>query len=180
MNYFIFVLILTIIISQDILLFNEETLILFCFIGFCWLFIENIGVSINIYLKNQSIKIQKDIDTSYNNVLNVLKQKIEYNIKIQSLSNYFLRTKKYYYNLNYNILLKLINLQVIKKQIIFQKKIIVAYELEQQLIKLIILLIINKIKTLVLLNIFYKNKLDISNFICINKIILREYFETIK
>lgn len=93
---------------------------------------------------------------------------------------YFLKTKEYQLYINFKVLKKLSTLQIIQKRIKFKSKLNFVYELEQQFGKLIILLIITKVYKLVQLNLFYKNILKVSNFICINKIILREYLEIIK
>lgn len=178
MNFFFF-LILIILISQDFLLFNEESLILICFIGFCWICLDNLGHSITNYFYIQSTKITNDILLSYNNFLTVLKKQIQLNKKKRNLFTYFLKIKNYSLKFNYYTINKLEQLQINKKQVNFQNKLIFVYNLEKQFLKLITLLIITKIKRLVLLNKFYKNELKIKNFICINKICLYEYFKMV-
>lgn len=179
MHFFLFIIILIIFISQDILLFNEESLILLCFIGFCWIFLDNLGNSISLYFYKQSEKVQNDFLTSYNDLLKTFKSKLDINFKKSKLYIYFFNIKTYYKNFNLNIINKLNHLQVTKKQIVFKNKLVFIYNLEQQFLKLITLLILTKIKKLVLLNLFYKNDLKISNFVCINKICLLEYLKTI-
>nr|YP_009295173.1 ATP synthase B chain precursor [Dasya binghamiae]AOH77185.1 ATP synthase B chain precursor [Dasya binghamiae] len=179
MNFLIFIIISIILISQDFLLFNEEFLILLCFIGFCWVFLDNVGSSVDSSFKEKSDKIQTDILVSYDNILQVFKKKINLNSKKIKLYTFFLKIKNYYLNFNLFIIKNLNNFQTTKKQIIFKNKLLFVYNLEQQFFKLITLLILTKIKKLVFLNIFYKSNIKISNFICTNKICLREYLKTI-
>lgn len=111
--------------------------------------------------------------------MKTFKSKLDINFKKSKLYIYFFNIKTYYKNFNLNIINKLNHLQVTKKQIVFKNKLVFIYNLEQQFLKLITLLILTKIKKLVLLNLFYKNDLKISNFVCINKICLLEYLKTI-
>lgn len=179
MTYLIYVLILIFSISQDLLLFNEESLILICFISFSWLFIKNIGTGINEYFQNESKKIEGSIFTSYNDLLIKIKNKLQVNYKKLILKTYFIKIKEYYLKVNFKLINKLIDLQITKKQINFNTKLYFAYNIEQQFKKLIILLIITKINKLIFLNLFCSKTLKINKFYCFYKICLREYLKLI-
>jgi hypothetical protein len=179
MNYFITTVITIILISKDILLFNEETLILFCFIGFCLLFIENINSLVTVYFQNQSNTIYNEINLSYKTLLEELKAEFQWVCNKKKLKLYFFKTKQYYFNLNIKVIEKLSTLQIVNKQLKVHQKLIFAQELEQQFKKLIVLLLLVKLKKLIKLNLFYTNIIQISHFKQINKLILREYLENL-
>jgi len=177
MHYFI--LILIVLISQDFVLFNEEFLILICFIGFSFIFAKNMGESISNYFTSQTLKIENNICNSYNQVLSIWKARLQFNYDIIKVLNYFLYLRKYYLNFNLKIANKLQFLQLKKKQVSFKTKLQFSVTLETQFFKLVILLLISKINKLIILNTFYSNLLIINSFKCRKSICLREYIESI-
>lgn len=177
MNYL--VLFSIIMISQKFILFNEEFLILLCFIGFICIFLENYSFYVSNYFKSINYKIENLIIDSYNQLLIIWDSQIQFNKNIFNVVTYFVYLKNYYFLFNSNIATKLKPLQDLKKHIIFKKKLQFSKGLEVQFLKLIILLLIVKIQKILLLNRFYSCVLDINSFKCINKICFREYLESI-
>lgn len=79
LNYFLLIILLSLVlIAQNIILLNEETLILVCFITFCYLAVKNLSTSFKTNLDIRSNKIEVTLknslkQTSYtlNNTLNI-------------------------------------------------------------------------------------------------------------
>ena len=172
-------LFIIILISQDLILFNEEFLILICFIGFCWVFMENISTSISDYFKLKSSNLKSSILDSYNQVLLIYKTQLNLNAKILHLQIYFSNLKNYYINFNFEIAKKLNLVQHEKKKFLFKTKLHFTASLENQFWKLIVLLLIQKVRKVVILRKFFCNFLNIKSFRSIKKICLYEYISSI-
>lgn len=179
MNYFIVTLVFIILISQDIFLFNEESLILICFISFCFISVKNLNFFVNSFFQSNSKKIEITFTNSFTPLLVVLIQKIKWLSKLKKLKLYFNFLKNYYNYFNYEISNKLNNYQNYQIQLKFNSKMNFIVLVEAQFLKLLILLLIQKIQKISTLNQFFNSKLKIKTFQCFHKILLREYFDAI-
>ena len=171
---------LLILIFQDIVILNEETLILLCFIIFNWLLYTNYGLMINQILQTRSDLIERTLIKSFDNNYSILeinknKQKNLINLKqhFKGLKHHLIIFNIYMLNILPNYHLKLYQLLLLKK-LTFSKN------LEQQTFKLILLLLLKKIEKLIFTHYFYINKLKVKYFIALSKISTRESFELIK
>lgn len=73
LNYFaITTLAVLILIARNVILLNEETLILVCFITFSWLAVKNLSGSVAQDLDTRSTTIENDIKKSLKHVSNTL------------------------------------------------------------------------------------------------------------
>lgn len=179
MNFIVFFIFLVILISTDLLLFNEEFLILICFIIFCFLFYNNLNITIWKYFQTNFFKIEKNIIDSYNKSISLLKKEKNWLKKKKNIITYYLILKDYYLKLNNKMYNKIPNLQNTKTNIIIKNKLHFVNNLESQLQKLICLIILKKIVKIIQLVVFCKNTIKINYFDCINKILLLEYLKKI-
>lgn len=179
MNYLIFLLGLILFISQEFVLFNEETLILICFICFYFVILNKFRILIFNTFKNQSFKIENMFITSLNEVIKFFLKVESWKFKLNILNVSFISLKNYYLKFNYNIVTKLIKYNSIKKNKVFNDKINYIFQLEQQVLKLIILIFKNKLNKIVFIIDFYENNICLKKFKCFKKISLREQLEDI-
>lgn len=172
---FIFILLVT----QKILLLNEESLILLCFIAFIVLGLNNLGTSLNNSLQTQSLQIKENLTQSLKKLLlslqkfSTLKQnskvilkkfnelKIYYLNLVSLLENLIPFYNKYYLTLSYSKRLTFIN------------------KIEKQTIKLLTAVIIKKLNTIIKSKHFYNSSIQFTQFICLNTILLRECIQLI-
>lgn len=179
MNWLLYFIFFVILISNDILLFNEEFLILLCFIIFCILIYNNLKKNIYDYFEASNNHIKKKYWKFYDKILTSFQNEIFYKKKIFNFSNNISNLKRYYLNLNIKFLNNILDYQIKEKQIIFKHKLNFALSLEQQFQKLIISIVLIKIKKLLILTLFLKKTITINNLKCINRIILLEYIKKI-
>lgn len=178
-NFIIINLILLILIFQKILLLNEETLILICFISFCWIAYNKIGDSIAFSFKDDSSKIKNILIDSLNQVAYNLNQYIIANLKFAKLQTNFNELKQHFIIL---ISLTSVNFPKYSEQnikLLYARKLFYTWRLEQQTIKLITALILKKIEKIAFTKQFCTQKLCLPYFKCLDKIILREYLEKV-
>lgn len=178
-HYLIILIGLILFISTDIILFNEETLILVCFGSFFLLISNNFKNLIYNYFNEQVLKIEKLIFNSVNQFILFFFKINKINKIKKSLRISFMGLKKYYLKFNNFVSFKLIDYQKLKKNNIFNNKLIFILQLEQQLLKLLILLFTEKLKKMVTVTNFFEKKLNIKLFSCLNKIRLRECIKNI-
>lgn len=179
LNFNLIILLSLILVYQNILLLNEETLILICFITFFWIAFNNFNNSIFNDLRNRSKLIEQSLTNSLNQLLKNINNSIEVQnnskntlLNFKNLGNHFFKLSLAIYNelpiyINY------------KSEAVYPKKLIFTQRLEQQTAKLLILLLSQKLLKLVNTKNFYSKKIKVSNFICINKIAIYEMFSKI-
>nr|YP_008963775.1 ATP synthase B chain precursor [Grateloupia angusta]AGO19288.1 ATP synthase B chain precursor [Grateloupia angusta] len=166
-------------VSQNILLLNEEILILFCFITFCLLTFNRLSESVSLDFSDRSTKIQQTFIESLNQVEQALFVNSKTQQKFKNLALDFKTLKNHFVSLNGAIHNKLVVFLIKNSQTIYLSKLMFTQRLEQQTVKLLALLLSKKLHRIVLLRQFYVQKLKFANFECFYKISLREYFETI-
>lgn len=179
LNFSLICLFSLFLISQKIYLLNEESLILLCFIVFCWAIFHNIKGSVISDFSERSFKIKDSVIESLNQVINTSNESISLQQKSGSVILDLKNLKLHFVELNSVISDNLHQYSVQQTKTAYSKKLIFVQRLEQQSNKLLTLLLLKKLNKIVLLRNFYTQKLFISNFLCLNKVTLREYFEII-
>nr|AOX48920.1 ATP synthase B chain precursor [Gelidium crinale f. luxurians] len=175
LNITIITLLLLILISQNVLLLNEETLILICFAVFIWLSYNKLSQGIKDNLHQQSGIIKDSIENSFDQLENHLKMELKDQREFENLIINFKGLKQYFTDLNKIISLKLSDFSSNHYQNVYKKKLIFTKKLESQTSKLVALLITKKLTKIVLLKKFYIQSFQFPNLICTQKISLREY-----
>nr|YP_009490424.1 Ymf39 [Gracilaria tenuistipitata]AWH62565.1 Ymf39 [Gracilaria tenuistipitata] len=168
-----------ILISKNIILLNEETLILLCFITFCYLGFTKLKDSIVKDFEDQKNKIQVELFESFELISNSVSINLKWQKIFPILITNFANLEIHLKNLSSRMVIQLPfiwNYDIRKK---YLKKLVFTKRLEQQISKLIILLLIKKIERVTFLKYFYSTKIKIAPFKCNSQILLRQYIETI-
>ena len=166
-------------VAQNVLLLNEESLILLCFISFIGLSVKNLGTPTKDFFSNQSSQIANLLKNSLKQILEFTRSFITFQYSLKNVLYNFIRLKKYYFKLtgiiktfipNYN---KLYLSQVYKNQMFFINKV------ENQTIKLLVVIIIQNLDTIIKSKRFYRSYIKSSQFLCLDAISLRESIKQI-
>nr|WCH57852.1 ATP synthase F0 subunit b [Caulacanthus ustulatus] len=168
-----------VLVYLNIIILNEEILILFCFITFCWIIVTKLGSEVTKNLKNQSLVIENSLKMSLNNLLKALirKNKLSNNYKMVAFN--FKTLNNHYIQLGTIISSKLPAYKTQESQKTYYKKILFTHNLEKQTVKLLTLILSDKLAKVSLSQNFCAYELKETRFKCFAKIILREYIETI-
>lgn len=178
-NITIFILTLLILISQDILLLNEESLILFCFVIFIWLMYNKLKSSVQHDLESKALSIYNSIESSFNSTLLLLKLELSIQQSAKSLISDFFNLKQHFVKLTTFVTVNLKKFTLNNFQKSYKKKLVFTQRLEKQTSKLLALLIAKKLTKVVNLHQYYLKDFPLITWNCIYKISLREYFEMI-
>jgi len=170
---------LILLINSNILLLNEETLILLCFIIFCWLGITKLQNLIFTYFHTQQNLIKSTYVDSFQIFKNSIQLTILKNNTIKIWTKQFFNLKIHSYTFSKNILNFLPKIYQNKFQFSIVKKLIFTKRLEQQMLKLISLILIEKVIKIIKLQKFLSLSLKFKPMFTINKIYLHEYLKKI-
>nr|AYR06698.1 ATP synthase B chain precursor [Rhodogorgon sp.] len=173
------IIILIILIFQKIFLLNEETLILFCFISFIWIGLKQVGNLIYDNLEEQSNKIENLLKKSLKQTSISLKKYISLKLKLNLLISSFKKLGDHFYKL---ITLTINKIPLYQKQqltLIYLKRLLFIRRIEQQVSKLIPLLISSRLVNITDLKYFYTINFKINYFSCLQKISIREYIKLV-
>nr|YP_009490374.1 Ymf39 [Gracilaria edulis]AWH62515.1 Ymf39 [Gracilaria edulis]UAD89624.1 ATP synthase F0 subunit b [Gracilaria edulis] len=179
LNFSIIILLSLILISQNIILLNEETLILLCFITFCWIGYNKLKDSIYEDFENQKEQLKIEFLESFNILLDSINKKLTLQKILPIWLINFSLLKRHFLSLSSVLIYKLPNLYVQQNKDVILKKLSSVKRIEHQMSKLISLLLVKKIEKVILLKYFYTSKIKVKIFECNYKIALREYIETI-
>nr|YP_011017020.1 ATP synthase subunit 4 [Gracilaria hainanensis]WQB61698.1 ATP synthase subunit 4 [Gracilaria hainanensis] len=179
LNFSIVIILLLILISKNLILLNEETLILFCFIVFCWLSFNKLKESIHLDFEAQRNEIETKFLDSFKSIVDSLIVNLKWQKLFPILITNFSILEKQFLNLSSKVSTQLPLIQNQESRKVYLKKLFFAKRLEQQTSKLIGLVLIKKLEKITFLKFFYSIKLKIMIFQCNYKIALREYIETI-
>nr|QNM39534.1 Atp4 [Gelidiella fanii] len=168
-----------ILISQNIILLNEETLILICFVTFLWLLLSRLSSSIKKDLENRALDIQNLITNSFEQVITSLNNELQTQTEFKNLTHNFKLLKEHFVDLNLFISCKLEKLTLDNYQESFKKKLIFVQRLENQSSKLLALLILKKLNKAINLKTYYWTTFKVPVLVCAYKISLREYLEEV-
>nr|YP_010199816.1 ATP synthase F0 subunit b [Gracilaria tikvahiae]UAD89824.1 ATP synthase F0 subunit b [Gracilaria tikvahiae] len=179
LNFSIVVILSLILISKNLILLNEETLILLCFVTFCWLSFNKLKDSLDADFETQ----RKEIETKFLESFEVIVSSLITNLKWQKLfpmliTNFGILEKQFTI-LSSKILEQVPAIQNQELQKTYSKKLSFTKRLEDQTGKVISLVLVKKIEKITFLKYFYLTKIKIATFQCNYKIALREYIETI-
>ncbi len=178
-NFSLISILSIILISRNIILLNEETLIFLCFSIFIWLAFINIKSSIQHDLFTQSLKIELMIMDSLNRIISSLNSFINFKNKFKELHLNFNLLKNHFTCIITVITYKLPFYVKQNYSLIFPKKLLFTKRIENQVTKIITLLLIKKLNKVALIKQFYLKHLKIYNFKCFNKISIREYIKIV-
>lgn len=176
---FSLVLISLVLVNFKIILVNEETLILICFVTFCFLVMSRLSDSITATFATQQKSIKLDFLSSSEKLIQITKQKKQTFKKIEVWSNVFLTLKTNFKNFNNFVLGHFTDLYFANIQKNIQKKLEYSNRLEMQLTKLFVLVITEKLTKISKLQKFYTDVLKVSSFLTIKKIYFREHLQKI-
>nr|YP_010726693.1 Ymf39 [Cystoclonium purpureum f. stellatum]WDY85180.1 Ymf39 [Cystoclonium purpureum f. stellatum] len=179
LNFSFISLLSFVLVYQNIIILNEESLILICFITFCWIIFNKLGNFIFNDLNNQAIKIENSLINSLNSLLKELLITIKFKNKFKNIAISFKILGDHFLKYGYAISNKLPFYINQNQNNIYKKKLIFTYRLEQQSTKLLALLLNYKLNKITNTQKFFIYNLQLPHFICINNIILREYLEII-
>lgn len=166
-------------VTQNIILLNEETLILLCFISFIILSLNNLHISANSFFKNQTLQIETPLKTSLKNILNFSQKFTTLKTSLKNISQKFTTLKTYYlglttflasFSFSYN---KLFLTSSHKKRLIFLAKV------ENQTTKLLVAVLLKKLTSISKTKKFYKSVVKSPHFLCLDAILLRECINSI-
>nr|YP_010027341.1 ATP synthase F0 subunit b [Sarcopeltis skottsbergii]QOS04462.1 ATP synthase F0 subunit b [Sarcopeltis skottsbergii] len=169
-----------ILIYQNIIILNEETLILICFVTFCFIIFNKLSKTLYTNFTTRSLKTKSSLVTSLNQLTTTLIHIIKLQIEFKNLTNQFKNLKIYFLKLGISVSNNLPIYCINKSKIIYPKKIRFIQNLEQQIAKLLALLLIQKLTKLVKIQQFCKQNLKINWFLCFHKISLREHLNKLK
>nr|YP_009317583.1 ATP synthase B chain precursor [Pterocladiella media]AOX49035.1 ATP synthase B chain precursor [Pterocladiella media] len=176
LNITIIILVSLILISQNILLLNEETLVLVCFITFIWLSYNKLSQNIKMSLNNQSDNIKNSIENSFDQLIFSLNKELKNQNEFENLMCNFKKVKFHFINLNTITATKFPEFSLNYYQDVYKRKLAFTQKLEKQTSKLLALLIAKKLAKIVALKKFYIQSFQFPILKCTQKISLREFF----
>nr|NP_062485.1 unidentified protein [Chondrus crispus]CAA87607.1 orf183 [Chondrus crispus] len=169
-----------ILIYQNIIILNEETLILICFVTFCFITFNKLNETFYNDLTARSLKTKTSLITSLSQLLVILIRTIKLQNEFKNLTTHFKNLKYYFLKLGILVSDNLPIHYSNESKIIYPKKIKFIQNLEQQTAKLLTLLLVRKLNKVVKIQYFCKHNLEIQYFLCFHKISLRERLNQLK
>ena len=173
-NLFLPITIFTLLVTQKVLLLNEESLILICFIVFVYLGIMKVGNYLNSFLKIQIEEIKSNLKKSLENLLKILLNLKSLSKTFQNFLQKLILLKSYYKGLIVflNKYLKIYNKNILTQY--YSKKLFFLNNIEDQTIKLFTILVLKKLNFIIKTKFFYTNLIKTSQFLSLNYIYIRE------
>lgn len=179
LNFSFTVLITFILIYSNIIILNEETLIFVCFVFFILIVLNKFSQSVHNNLSTQSSKLEKLVTESLNSLLSKILFTIQLQKSFENFSTSFKKLGDHFIKLGYAFINKLPDFIIQKIEVAYPKRFLYIQRFESQATKLLVLLLIKKLHKTTSIQKFYTNELKVTNFVCMNKIIFREYFKII-
>ena len=173
-NAVITLCIFVVLVSQKILLLNEEFLILLCFITFIWLGLTNLGEPIFKSFKSQSFLTEKSLKESLNKNLIVLKQFSSFLYLLKTISQKFEILKDYYQTFMQLFLTLLVNYNKSYLVSSYRTRLDFLSKVENQTIKLLVVILIKKLTKITKIKKFYVSSIKMNQFLRLEKVSLRE------
>lgn len=167
-------------VNQSILLLNEESLILLCFIVFIVLSINNLTTSVNSSFKIQSTQIEKLLKISLKQVFNSLSKVAAFKISLNKILINFNILKSYYIEL-VDLLINFVphyNKLILQNS--YQKRLFFLNKVEIQTTKLLVIVLLKRLNKIIKLKKFYNQVIKTPQFLCLETISLRECIQLIK
>nr|YP_009490449.1 Ymf39 [Gracilaria textorii]AWH62615.1 Ymf39 [Gracilaria textorii] len=179
LNFSIVVILSLILISKNLILLNEETLILLCFVTFCWLGFTKLKDLLDADFEAQKKEIETKFSESFKSIVGSLIINLKWQKLYPILITNFGVLEKQFIILSSKMIGQVPVIQNRKLQKIYSKKLSFIKRLEEQTSKVISLILVKKLEKITFLKYFYSTKIKIATFQCNYKIALREYIETI-
>nr|YP_011017635.1 ATP synthase F0 subunit b [Campylaephora kondoi]YP_011017638.1 ATP synthase F0 subunit b [Campylaephora kondoi]WQF69458.1 ATP synthase F0 subunit b [Campylaephora kondoi]WQF69461.1 ATP synthase F0 subunit b [Campylaephora kondoi] len=177
-NFGIFLL-MFLLVKFNILLLNEESLILLVFITFCILSTVKLGPLTSSFFELQQNDVKLGIKSSTQKLIELFTQQ---KLKLGISSNWetqFYQLKSHLINFNKLVLLQIPNFYQMCGLIQLKKQLSFSRRLEQQVMKLISLIILEKLNKILVTQEFCNNVLVSKKFKTSDKINLREHLTKI-
>nr|WCH57996.1 ATP synthase F0 subunit b [Hypnea cornuta] len=179
LNISIIILLSFILVYTNIIILNEETLILVCFIMFSLIAFNKLKESISVSFEKDSSKIEffllKSLKELSNSLYLILGNKSTFKNMISNFE--FLKNHFIIFGMATSKELPFFVSKSMKST--YPKKLVFIERLENQTAKLLALLVNYKLNKITNIQNFYMYNCKVANFLCINKIILRECLKTI-
>ena len=169
MNFF-FSIFIIIIISNKLFLFNEEFLILICFICFCFITYTKLSFQIGLKFHNKTLEFETSFLNSLNSLSNKLEKKKSLNKSLMNFKLLFTSLKNYYLKFTYKFLTDLLTYNKYKKDDNFLVKLMVFSILEKDYLKFITFLLITKLNQINLILNYFSLVIKIKKFQTIRKV----------
>ena len=173
-NLIVLIFTFILLVTQKILLLNEESLILLSFIVFILLSLNNFSDSISTSLNNQITQIKSSLKESLKKVLDLLQNFSMLNKNLKLILVNFLELKSYYKTFIIFLERLVVNYNIYYLTSTYKKKLNFINKIEEQTFKLLTIIIIKKLNLIIRTKYFYSSSIKVSQFSSINKILLRE------
>lgn len=179
LNISIIVLLSFILVYSNIIILNEETLILICFITFCTIAFNKLNNSTSKDFETNSNKIEASLSKSLIELIEGLKSVFIYKYIFKNIALSLKLIKKHF------VTFGIISFKELPKYIIknaeksYPKKLIFINRLENQSSKLLVLLLNYKLSKITDIQNFYTYNCKMTIFLCIDKVVLREYLKVL-
>lgn len=178
-NLIAIVLVFILLVTQKILLLNEESLILLCFITFTVLGLNNLHNSVNNSLETQSSQIEESLKFSLNQLLTIFNKFANIKQYFKVLLEKFNIVKFYYIKLILSLGNKFLNYGKSNLILSYNQRLIFFNKIENKTIKLLTVVIIKKLNSVIKIKQFYNSSIKITQFLCLNTILIRECIQLI-
>nr|WCH58020.1 ATP synthase F0 subunit b [Hypnea brasiliensis] len=168
-----------ILVYSNIIIFNEETLILICFITFCFIAFNKLKDSTSKDFEINSNNIEASLFKSLVQLASSLESVFVYKSTFRNIALSFQSLKTHFITFGI-VTSKELPMYVVKNvEVTYPKKLIFTQRLESKTSKLLALLLNYKLSKITSIQNFYTHDCKISTFLCVNKIILREYLKVL-
>nr|WCH57756.1 ATP synthase F0 subunit b [Hypnea pseudomusciformis] len=179
LNISIVILLSFILVYSNVIILNEETLILICFIMFSLIAFNKLKNSISNGFEKDSSKIEQFLLKSLQELGSGLQAILEYKLTFENIISNFRFLKNHFITFGRATSKELPFYVSQKMESSYPKKLILVKRLESQTAKLLALLINSKLNRITDIQSFYAHDCKVVNFLCANKIILRECLRTL-
>nr|WCH57972.1 ATP synthase F0 subunit b [Calliblepharis sp.] len=179
LNFSFIILISFLLVYLNIIILNEEILILICFIIFCLLSFNKLSKGIFHDFSKNSKKIENGLFKSLSLLTNELNQTLKIQFFFKNIIEDFKNLNNHFIKFNLKVYKKFPIYILQNSEIIYPKKLLYTQRLENQTAKLLALLLNKKLNQIINIQNFYTYNFKITNLLCINKIILREYIKSL-
>nr|WCH57732.1 ATP synthase F0 subunit b [Hypnea musciformis] len=179
LNISIVILLSFILVYANVIILNEETLILICFITFSLIAFNKLKDSISSDFEKDSKKIEHFLLGSLRELWSGLRSVLEYKSTFGNIISNFQLLNNHFITFGKVISKKLPSYVSQRIESNYPKKLIFVKRLESQTAKLLALLINSKLNKITDIQSFYVHDCKVVNFLCVNKIILRECLNTL-
>lgn len=178
-SFIITIFISLFLVTQKILLLNEESLILLCFITFVTFGVSNLSKSINNSFQAQSDQIEQTLRSSLIKLLNIFNNFLSIKNSFKTLGNKFLELKFYYKKFVKTLGNKFQSCVKIKLVLSYNRKLNFINKIENKTINLLTFIVVKKLNKIIKLKKFYNSSIKITQFLCLNTILIRECIQLI-